>query len=224
MIPRKSLSPTAREVIKQEAERIAALGDEWQSTYENLAAVIIRVQEVETEEADRKRIDGYNRALAASAFSPGRPPREIPEHFEEVHDRWFAGEITTREIAEAFHASEMTIRKWSKSLLLRRGTLDSSETTERRPDPRKKDMASDERCLLEFLRESSDADGIATIALKKIACAMGWSYNKAMKVRDRLKESGRLEAEICRAEDTKLRINGYRITEAGWQFLGESHE
>ena len=54
MSARLNLSPAVKDAIWLEAERIAALEDEWQPTYENLCKVVERTQAAEAKAAGRK--------------------------------------------------------------------------------------------------------------------------------------------------------------------------
>ena len=227
---RSKLSPVAEAVIKQEADRIAALGSDWQPTYETLSEVVEKVRAAEAEALRARQVKGIQKAREAG--SPhGRKTIPIPDNFEEIYDRWLAGEIDRKEAAALLDVSPSTFDKWRKAPRIRKGESESAKDARQKakapskprspqsPRP-KKDMAPDERRMLSVIRNAKkNPDGLAWITVNELSDTLGWSRPKVTWVRDRLVESGRLIKEECHTKTSKRTQFGYRITRAGLRFL-----
>lgn len=114
MKPGRNLSPAAEEALAREAERIAALGDGWQPTYENLTAFIANLQRAENERAVESIRQGMQKAREAGTRL-GAEPLERPAEFESLYGRWAADEITAKEAAALLDVSVSTFRRWCRA-------------------------------------------------------------------------------------------------------------
>ena len=222
-------SDAVKAAVRQEAERISALGNEWQPTYENLLEVVEKARAVDVKEHRKNQREGIQRARDAGKHL-GRRTIPVPDNFEEVYNRWFTGKISIREAGALLGVSPNTFDAWGKALRIQKGEPESayaagkkSKTPSKPVNPRrKKDTTFDEWCMLSLIRDAEKTpDGLTQITIQEYCKALGWSKKKVEPFRERLIESGRLAKEECRVRSNNYLRFGYRITEAGYEFLEE---